>query len=103
MARIARHHIVTPEGGFFHVFNRVAGGRRYFPFRQPRVRRKFIRWLRYCLRISYIGCAGYVLMGNHYHLIVRGSQVSETATKEFAPLCAGPMGTSLAFENPLLE
>ncbi len=54
MARLAREHIVTPQGGFFHVFNR--------PFRQPRVRRKFIRWLRYCLRAAYpsrvIPCCG---------------------------------------------
>ncbi len=74
MARIARQHIVTPQGGFFHVFNRVAGAPRYFPFRQQRVRRKFMRWLRYCLRICCIGCVGYVLMGNHYHLVVRAAR-----------------------------
>ena len=71
MARLARKHTVTPEGGFFHVFNRVAGAPRYFPFRRPRVRRKFIRWLRYCLRSCCIDCAGFVLMGNHYHLVVQ--------------------------------
>ena len=71
MARLAREHIVTPQGGFFHVFNRVAGASRYFPFRKPRVRRKFIRWLRYRLRCFCIDCAGFVLMGNHYHLVVQ--------------------------------
>ncbi len=82
MARIAREHIVTPEGGFFHVYNRVAGAARYFPFRQPRVRRKFIRWLRYCLRSFCIDCAGFVLMGNHYHLVVQVPEFRELSVRE---------------------
>ena len=82
MARIARQHIVTSKGGFFRVFNRVAGAPRYFPFRQPCVRRKFIRWLRYCLRISCIGCVGYVLMGNHYHLVVRAARFRRLPRKK---------------------
>lgn len=82
MARIARKHTVTPEGGFFHVFNRVAGASRYFPFRRPRVRRKFIRWLRYCLRSFCIDCAGFVLMGNHYHLVVQVPEFREIPLKE---------------------
>ncbi len=82
MARIPRQHIVTPEGGFFHVFNRVAGSPRNFPFQEPRVRRKFIRWLRYCLRICCIGCVGYVLMGNHYHLVVRAARFRRLPRKD---------------------
>ena len=82
MARIARQHIVTSKGGFVHVFNRVAGAPCYFPFRQPFVRRKFIRWLRYCLRVSCIGCVGYVLMGNHYHLVVRAARFRRLPRKK---------------------
>ncbi len=82
MSRPARSLTVTPEGGFFHVFNRVAGPVRFFPFRRPRVRRKFMSWLGYCLNSSCLKCASFTLMDNHFHLIVKVDKFRRLARKE---------------------
>lgn len=70
MSRIARRNIVTPEGGFFHVLNRVAGSPKWLPFRNPGIRRHLLARLRKCLNFSCIQAASFTLMGNHFHLIV---------------------------------
>ena len=90
--RLARQNIVTPEGGFFHVFNRVAGSPDYFPFQQPRVRRKFMGWLRYCLRISCVRCAGQMLMGNHYHLVVHVPEFRALSRRKLLPYAQARWG-----------
>ena len=56
----------------WHVFAR--GVRRLALFYEDRDYREFLLFLQEALILS--GCAlyGYVLMGNHYHLILRGSQ-----------------------------
>lgn len=92
MSRLARSLTVTPEGGFFHVFNRAAGSPRYFPFKSPRVRRKFLRWLRYCLCASCIRCVGFTLMGNHYHLLLEVRTFRPLARHELKELARARWG-----------
>lgn len=71
MARVARKHIVNPNrGGFFHCLNRISGYPGDYPFQNSRVLANFIPHLRHCIRRCCIHCAGFCLMGNHFHLIL---------------------------------
>jgi len=70
MARIVRKNIVRPAGGFFHVLNRINGLPGWYPLQKPFIRQEFVRRLRHAVIASCIQCAGFVLMGNHFHLVL---------------------------------
>ncbi|MFQ5739372.1 MAG: transposase [Acidobacteriota bacterium] len=68
MARCGRHK--SEESAFYHLFNRVAGSPRYFPFRNPRVARKFLSLFEFYLSLYFCRLVAFQLMENHYHSIV---------------------------------
>ncbi len=70
MSRVARRHILQSEGGFYHCLNRLSGYPGEYPLQRGLVIADFISRLRRCLSRCCIRCAGFVLMGNHYHLIL---------------------------------
>jgi REP element-mobilizing transposase RayT len=71
MARLPR--LKVQEGvGWYHLYSRVAGWLDWFPFDDdPLARQQLLRILRRYLSVYCCRAAGYSLMGNHYHLIVR--------------------------------
>ena len=68
MSRTARHKSL--ESTFYHLYNRVSGSPKYFPFRNPRVSRKFMQVLKFYLRLYDLKLIAFQLMGNHYHMII---------------------------------
>ncbi len=82
MARVARKHMITRQGGFFHVLNRISGFPGDYPFQNPQVISDFIWRLRYSLHRSCIHCAAFVLMGNHYHLILFAEQFRKLSRRK---------------------
>lgn len=68
MARLPRQ--IERKGGWYHLYNRVAGERGFLPFRDPVARREFVRRLLFHVRGSCCLLAGFVLMSNHYHLVL---------------------------------
>ncbi len=71
MSRVARKHMVDrKKGGFFHCLNRISGYPGEYPFHNPSVVADFIARLRGCVLRHCIECAGFVLMGNHFHLVL---------------------------------
>ena len=71
MARLPR--LKVQEGvGWYHLCSRVAGWLDWYPFEEdPLARQQLLRILRKYLSLYCCQAAGYCLMGNHYHLIVR--------------------------------
>ncbi len=85
MARVPRKYIVNRKGGFFHVVNRISGYPDEYPLQTPQVTDEFIWRLKYALDRSCIHCAEFVLMGNHFHLLVRmhpGEEYSDEEIKK---------------------
>lgn len=82
MPRVARKHILSREGRVFHGVNRINGFAGYYPFQKPLVIPEFIRRLRQSVRRCCIHCAGFVLMGNHYHLILFAEKFRELSRKQ---------------------
>ena len=70
MPRVARKNVVTKKGGFFHALNRINCLPGWFPLQNPVISQKFISRLRQSILRSAIHCAGFTLMGNHFHLIL---------------------------------
>ncbi len=70
MARTARVK-VTGVDAWYHLYARVAGGRDERPLADPLARRYLVRLLRHYGSIYFCHVAGYCVMGNHYHLVVR--------------------------------
>ncbi len=66
MARAAR---VQNESGWYHVIN--CGIDRSNIYRDTRDRKHFLELLEKASGMHMVEVHGYVLMGNHYHLIVR--------------------------------
>ena len=78
MPRVARKHVLDrKKGGFFHCLNRISGYPGEYPFQNPLVFADFISRLRLCVLCSCIHCAGFVLMGNHFHLLLFAEQFRE--------------------------
>ena len=71
MARQPRF-LISDQDTWYHLMSRVAGPRTWFPFQEdPAAAEQFMRiLLRY---LSVYGCEllDFVLMGNHFHLLVR--------------------------------
>ena len=82
MARVPRKYIVNRKGGFFHVLNRISGYPEEYPLQRPPVSRHFIRRLKYALGRSCIHCAEFVLMGNHFHLVLFAEQFRKLSRRK---------------------
>jgi REP element-mobilizing transposase RayT len=71
MARLPRLK-VHDDVGWYHLCARVAGWLDWFPFEEdPVAGEQLLRTLRKYLSVYFCEAAGFCLMGNHYHLIVR--------------------------------
>jgi REP element-mobilizing transposase RayT len=74
MARLLR---IDQEDTFYHVLNR--GNERRAIFRDDHDREGFLERLGRCSQRFSLGVYAYVLMGNHYHLLVRTSEANLSA------------------------
>lgn len=70
MARLPRLK-VEGEIGWYHLCSRVAGWIDWLPFEDPLARQQLLRTFKKYLSVYFCQAAGFCLMGNHYHLIVR--------------------------------
>lgn len=71
MARVARKHVVDRKrGGFHHCLNRISGYPGEYPLHDPVAEAGFISRLRALVRMFRVQCAGFALMGNHFHLVL---------------------------------
>jgi putative transposase len=70
MARLPRIKVDSGPG-WYHLCSRVAGSPNWFPFDEPAARQKLYDILRFYLRVYFCDTAGFCIMSNHYHLLVR--------------------------------
>ncbi len=56
--------------GFFHLYNRITGYPGEYPLQKRKPARHFWRLVDFYTSCYICNLAGYVLMGNHYHLVV---------------------------------
>ena len=68
MPRLPRHK--SKEPAFYHLYNRVAGDPKYFPFRKRRVARKFLSIFEQYLKLYSCSLASFELMWNHFHAVL---------------------------------
>ena len=80
MPRLPRHKSQKPA--FYHLYNRVAGDPRYFPFRKRRVARKFLAIFERYLKLYYCSLASFELMWNHFHAVVFFEPFRECSREE---------------------
>jgi REP element-mobilizing transposase RayT len=74
---MARPLRIDQEDTFYHVLNR--GNERRAIFRDDHDREGFLERLGRCSQRFSLGVYAYVLMGNHYHLLVRTSEANLSA------------------------
>lgn len=72
MARLPRLKVEN-QIGWYHLCSRVAGWIDWLPFEDPLACQQLLRTFRKYLSVYFCEAAGFCLMGNHYHLIVRFS------------------------------
>lgn len=70
MARHPRIKVDSGEG-WYHLCSRVAGSVDWFPFDDPAARCKLLEILKFYLNVYFCDTAGFALLSNHYHLLVR--------------------------------
>lgn len=70
MARMARLKIENGRA-YYHLCARVAGVRGDYPLADARCRRQLIELFKKFAKIYCCAVAGFCVMGNHYHLVVR--------------------------------
>jgi len=70
MARIARLKF-SERDVWYHIHSRIAGCRGEFPLSEPMPTRRLIETIEHFTRIYFCEVAGFSVMGNHYHLVVR--------------------------------
>jgi REP element-mobilizing transposase RayT len=70
MARVARVKF-SDQDAWYHLHNRIAGHQGEFPLSDPAPTRRLIETIRHFSRIYFCEVAGFTVMGNHYHLIVK--------------------------------
>jgi len=58
------------DEAWYHVFNRAAGPTDLFPFRIPEVRDKLLQLILFYVDVYCCHLAGFILMDNHYHLLL---------------------------------
>jgi putative transposase len=74
---MARPLRIDQEDTFYHVLNR--GNERRAIFRDDADREGFLARLGRCAERFSLGVYAYVLMGNHYHLLVRTHEANLSA------------------------
>ncbi len=93
MPRVARKHVVDRKrGGFFHCLNRISGYPGEHPFHDRSVVADFISRLRNSVLRSCIHCAGFVLMGNHFHLILFAEEFRRLSRRKLERLARARWG-----------
>ena len=70
MARMARVKFSGIDA-WYHLHSRIAGHRGEYPLAEPAARRRLIDTIEHFSRIYFCEVAGFTVMGNHYHLIVK--------------------------------
>ncbi len=80
MPRTARYK--SRDAAFYHLYDRVAGDPKYFPFRERSVARKFVAMFEHFVRLYCCRLASFELMGNHYHSVVHFEQFRKLDGKE---------------------
>ncbi len=93
MSRVPRWAVVTPQGGRFHVCNRVAGPLDWLPLLDPAVAGEFERRLLQALRQSRIEAASYSVMGNHYHLVLSAGPFRKLTRRQLERLAEARWGS----------
>ena len=68
MARAARHK--SSEAAFYHLTNRVAGERDWFPFENRQAGRKLLDMMLFYVNGYRCRLAAFQIMGNHFHFVV---------------------------------
>jgi len=82
MARLPRLKIEN-DTGWYHLCARVAGWLDWLPFDEdPMAREQLLRTLRKYLQVYFCQAAGFSLMGNHYHLVVRFSKFRPLSSQQ---------------------
>ena len=82
MARLPRLK-VQEAVGWYHLWSRVAGWLDWLPFEEdPIVREKLLQTIRSYVSAYFCEAAGFCLMGNHYHLVVRFEEFREVSSEE---------------------
>jgi hypothetical protein len=80
MPRSPRHK--SQSATYYHLYNRVAGDPKYFPFHKRSVARKFVSLFQFYLRLYFCHLAAFKLMGNHYHSVVFFEQFRKLRREE---------------------
>lgn len=80
MPRTARYK--SQDAAFYHLYDRVAGGPKYFPFKRRIVARKFISLFEHFVRLYCCRLASLELMDNHYHSVVYFEQFRKLDREE---------------------
>ena len=82
MARLPR--LKVEDGvGWYHLWSRVAGWLDWFPFEEdPMAREKLLQMIRTYVSAYFCEAAGFCLMGNHYHLVVRFEEYRDVSAQE---------------------
>jgi REP element-mobilizing transposase RayT len=81
MARLPRLK-VEDNIGWYHLCARVAGWLDWFPFEDPLARQQLLRIIRKYLSVYFCQAAGFCLMGNHYHLVVRFAEFRHLSSEQ---------------------
>lgn len=68
MARPGRMKI--EEAAFYHIYNRVAGSVKWMPFQEAEAREQLMKLILFHLRGCFCQLASFVIMGNHFHLVL---------------------------------
>ncbi len=69
-------------GGWYHLYCRVSGRKGEFPLDNRRCRRRFVSLLKWLSKVYCCEVAGFCIMGNHYHLVVRFDVYEKLSRKE---------------------
>jgi len=93
MPRVPRKHIVNGKrGGFFHCLNRISDYPGDYPFQNRVVFADFVPRLRHCIQRSCIQCAAFILMGNHFHLILFAERFRKLSRRKLERLAQARWG-----------
>ena len=81
MARRARLKSVG-GGGWYHVYAKAAAVRGDFPLQGKGAQGKLVSLVRHFSRAYFCEVAGFCVMGNHYHAVVRFEAAREVSSEE---------------------
>jgi len=79
--RLSRYK-VTGRDAWYHIHCRIAGSRGEYPLSDPLPTRKFVEMLQRFSSIYFCQVAGFCVMGNHYHLVVKFQHVESVAEEQ---------------------